>query len=1213
MREGLTILAILLILALTAALVGPYFVDWTAHRSFVEAKLSQALGTRVTVAGPIDLKLLPSPRLTLSDVAVGGSSSQDAPITVKQADVELGVTDLLRGEVDFTEAAFEGPRVKLVMSATGALAFPPGTGRLEEGKIQFERISVRHGTLIVEAAGQRGFMLREIALDAQASSLLGPYGGAGSVLLRGRPTTFHFSTGAFEQGRLRLKMGVDATAEIAQAELDGSLVFPGAPGGNRDAARPAYEGNLTLYGGKPLKFSQTTLPVPWRWSGNIVAGLGKVTSDSFDLRLGEEQQPSDLTGAGEIELGAAPHVRVSLKAKQFDADRLLATTEGGVVRPVEAAGLLRSAIDAFGPGPNLPVSLDVDVGMLILGGDGLTDIHAELGLDRSKPLAGRLQVNGPGHSRLVADGTLEAGVAAGFEGHVDFAAHDRARLAAWLDRDAPELKRALSVFEPFKDIALSGRMAVSGVGFAGNDLTARLDHSLFTGVLTYHRAVDQDRARLYADVTSEALDIDALPDVGLVSHASADIDLALHIVAKAAKIERLGESSVDSGRFELDLTKSGTTTKLERLSVDGLGGASVEATGWQDATGARLDAGLDAAKLADFANLLHHLMPGQTTDALVARAALLSPAKLTMVLTARPGDVFANATLDGTIGATKISAALHREGPDPDGIVAKLDLDTSETPMLLRQVGLASVPIEGLGPGRIGLLVQGRWSGSLTGSIAARLAGTDVTWQGRLTPATRTLEGTLTLKSANAAPLLQSLALVLPNITQTLPADFSCRAGYQPGRLSMSGIAGSLAGENVAGDLALALAPAETADFGAVGPDPLFRPHLEGELRIDRLAGAALAGLALGLPQPAAAGAAWSQQAFAPALMQPPDSDIALHVGAIDLGWGLVARSATLQLQLRHDLVTIAAAQAGLDGGADLKGSLALRRNGPVATISGHLGVQGLAIDRPFAAGKLGLDIDFTSSGESQDQLMADLAGQGTVTLLDARLAGLDADAMTRVIGAADAEKLPLDGAAVASAMAKETAKGSRDLPRLDFQATLAGGVLRLPSVTLPDPRATILAGATVDLQSMTIETTADMRLVTAPPEWAGSPPQIDVSWKGRWEAPKRDVDTAAFFSGLSARALSINLERLEALDADIRERAFFNRRLRAIQADEERERAAEEARRRSEAAQRQVETKAADAPHPPQTPLPPAGGARSAAPLPTQSPPAAPPLPGLY
>ena len=62
MQTTLLGLAIAFILALTAALVGPYFVDWNRFRPQFEAEASRVIGVKVRVEGALDARLLPRRR-----------------------------------------------------------------------------------------------------------------------------------------------------------------------------------------------------------------------------------------------------------------------------------------------------------------------------------------------------------------------------------------------------------------------------------------------------------------------------------------------------------------------------------------------------------------------------------------------------------------------------------------------------------------------------------------------------------------------------------------------------------------------------------------------------------------------------------------------------------------------------------------------------------------------------------------------------------------------------------------------------------------------------------------------------------------------------------------------------------------------------------------------------------------------------------------------
>jgi uncharacterized protein involved in outer membrane biogenesis len=54
-------LAIAFIIALIAALVGPYFIDWSQFRPQFETEASRVIGTQVRVGGALDARLLPTP------------------------------------------------------------------------------------------------------------------------------------------------------------------------------------------------------------------------------------------------------------------------------------------------------------------------------------------------------------------------------------------------------------------------------------------------------------------------------------------------------------------------------------------------------------------------------------------------------------------------------------------------------------------------------------------------------------------------------------------------------------------------------------------------------------------------------------------------------------------------------------------------------------------------------------------------------------------------------------------------------------------------------------------------------------------------------------------------------------------------------------------------------------------------------------------------
>ena len=71
MQTTLLGFAIVIILALVTALVGPFFVDWDSYRDDFEARASALTGLEFKVAGAIDARLLPTPTLVLHDIQFG--------------------------------------------------------------------------------------------------------------------------------------------------------------------------------------------------------------------------------------------------------------------------------------------------------------------------------------------------------------------------------------------------------------------------------------------------------------------------------------------------------------------------------------------------------------------------------------------------------------------------------------------------------------------------------------------------------------------------------------------------------------------------------------------------------------------------------------------------------------------------------------------------------------------------------------------------------------------------------------------------------------------------------------------------------------------------------------------------------------------------------------------------------------------------------------
>jgi uncharacterized protein involved in outer membrane biogenesis len=1237
LRTGLTVVALLLILALTAALIGPYYVDWNRQRAIVEAQLSHVLRERVAVKGAIDLKLLPSPYITLNQVEISDPKTGGVLFSCNEMELTLGLTALVRGQFRFTQASFDHPTLDLASGPDGGIVWPKLNLATNSESIAFDKVIVRDGRVrVMRIDGVVESSLDGVDLDAEADSLLGPYKGSGRAPgPGGARLAFNFATGAIEGANLRFKAAVDAGSEAPRSEFDGALVFAG-PTSTSGAAAIGYTGAAAFSG----MIKGADAPMPWRASGALKADLSSASLDNLEVRVGAEDRALAANGSAQMAFGATSRASVTLAAKQLNFDALLRVEGEDSASPAKAYRALSGALAGLESegGPPVALSLELGAPAVILGGDTIADATLSMAADPGAPIALKLEASPPGRSHILASGAVDVGPAADFKGRIDMRIGDSQRLRDWLTLDAPDLRARLAAVSevlPYRSISAVGDMDLSGTGFVARNLNLVLERSTFTGTLALTRAVGVERGRMFMDLQTDSLDIDTLPNVGASGDFLSDIDLSLSLDAHAIRVARIGEAQVESGSLTLKLTKTGGDIKLDRLSIADLGGASVEANGASDAKGRWLSAKIDAARLRDFALLVHRVAPGPISEMLVDRSGALSPAKLTFnaqssTPTGNAADATDSLTMQGTAGVTRVDAKLDRVA---GALNATMSFDAPDAAPLLRQIGLPALSLAAQGRGHVSVSLHGRWGDDLDGDLSASLAGADLVWRGRLSSKVLDADGALFsgaggVKATNATPLLAVLGIAAPDAA-AIPVDLSVGTIWRGDRLSFPQLQGMVGRAHFAGDLTYTPASEQPAPAIPVDPDVALAqavagensaaaaPELEGSLSVDRLPLAALTSLALGAPQPTKTGALWSDAKFSAGLANPPSTDIALKIGALDVADNLSGHDARIHLKLARGLVSLDDLSMMTAGGA-LSGRTTIRRDGPNASLSGHVSIEPIAFDRPNFAGQASGSMDFASTGQSANALVAGLAGNGQIRVSGARIPRLDQGALGRIVEKAQSPDYAIDETNIGRALELELNKQPLRIADVDAPASLTAGIIRLGPFEARAARDDALLRASFDLRSLILEIRVALTELQIPKYWSGSAPAINVVLKGPIDASAREIDSGLFVAGLAAEAIARETDRIAALESDIRERAFFNRRLKAGQFMRRRELeleafAADQSRLKSEEDRRRVEAeilKADEERRKAAAPEPPPAPAQSSS-SPAQSPAnALPPLP---
>ncbi len=1123
-------------LALSAALAAPLFIDWNARRGWVEERLSAALGGEVRVSGDISVRLLPAPRLDVAGAEWRASGPGVLQLEVNRVQLELAIAPLLQGVVRFVEARLDQPRLMASLTSDGALTLPrPGE---RGGVVAIERLEIRGGEIVLLRTGAQALRIAGLDADADAASLRGPFRGSGSFSTADGRSSFRVGAGVAEEDRIRIKLTTDANASTPQIDLDGAVIADRSEA----VTRLRFEGGAAVVGNAPAG----GFPIPWRATGTLNADLSKGRLEPLEVRFGPAERQSTATGAASFDSDASVF-SIRVAAQQIDVDRLLggrsASAESrpptGDVRNESGEAINRlsqiimQALERPARERSMAIKVEASSPTLQLGGDTITEASLAIELPRSGDDRMTVSANLPGRSQIAFDGAIESGAAARFAGKARAAARDLPRLAEWIgraDKDLADRLRAL----PFRALEFSGDIEVSRHAAAARNLDIRADRSTFQGAAAFTAALAGEPPRFFADLTSPALDLESVPNLQGPARAFQNTDLNLSIDARAVRVAGVGGAVVDAGRIRGKLTRTANRLELERLSVENLGGASLTASGLVDGDGANLSARLEAQRLVELAALVRRVAPGPLADLLNDRAVALSPARIDLsaqAATSHGAIELRTMRVEGTARGTRIAISARPAGGN---IEAEAEIASSDTPMLLRQLGVETVPIKSAPPSRLTLRAKGTLAAGYSADGSGDIAGAQITFSGALgeTAGRFGYTGRTRLASKDATPLLQVLALAWPDAAASVPLDLSSLLTINSEAIEAQSLEGSLAGARINGNLRFAVTP------GAL------RRGLTGALNVDRMSLDAVTALALGPPPPSVKGAPlWSDRPFTSGLNEPPPTNIQLRANEISLR-GLDGRAFATRLALANGAVALENMSLRI-GETNIAGQIALRRDKANASLAATLDITTpISIPDQLQANATAR-IELAATGRSERGLIATLAGAGRARLADVSIARASPAAMNSIVALAEKDAIAPDERSISVALQKAFDAAPVRVDAINVDLLAANGVIRMQPTKIDLQGADATFSAALDLRTLTVDQTLDMASRTTPPQWTDPNPRVRIVWSGPLQKPARSIDAAQFVNGLSARSIQRESARIDALNADIRERAMFNRRWR--------------------------------------------------------------------
>lgn len=1112
MQTTLLGLAIAFIIALIAALIGPYFIDWNQFRPQFEAEATKVIGAPVRVAGELQARLLPSPSLRLRSVVVGGANDL-GKVRADKLDVEFSLGSLMRGEWRATELTINGMALDLGLDPQGRIDWPASSGKFSLGALSIDRLHLTGRVALHDALSRSTLELNDIAFSGDVRSLAGSVRGDGNFSLNGARYPFRVSSGQSADGSgTRIHLNIDPGTRAVSAELDGVLSF--------EARTPRFEGSVTLAAlpGPKAKGADPTR-VPWRVSAKVKADHAAAKLDQIEVNYGTEDRALKLAGPGEVRFGASPLLHATLSARQLDADRFVARDKDAN-EPVRVLPALRALIAAA---PELPIQAQIELGaeQIILGGRPQQNFAAELRTGTGSWTIDRLDVRAPGATRVSLSGTnAQARSSGNFTGTLTVESSDPDALVMWLQG------RSELTYHSQKPLRLAGNVKIGLNRFAIDAIKCEIDGGTVEGRIAVSHEASNGAGSLDAELKADRLDLDSAFDFARAllgpqrewpEQAQVSLDIA-HAISAGQEFHP----------FMAKLGYGPNKVALDQLKIGEPSGVTIEGSGAFDrvsATG-KLSLSSSAASLSRIAGLVAPLAPSVAAR-LNAMRLSSGPSRLKLALavdkdTERADRADAHATLDLDAPQFRASAAITSKldaaalrGFDLDKlrrsqISLESKLSSEQGASLIALLGLDGILAAGDGPGQFQGSVNGAWGAPLRLNVKLAGTGLDAEAQGTADPFAPQPKGSVTVKvrSLNLAPLFD----LKPSDRLAQNISLSSRVSLEGGKLSLEDLDGAMAGSRLRGRVALTLDGER---------------KVEGELGLDALELAPAFALTIGAAGRDAA------EPLGAGLLKGWHGKIAFQVlrGLLPGGTELRPVGGTVKgdgQSLVFDGIK------GRIGGGVASGSIDARQTAGGLALNARFQLDGAdatalqyrALTMP--AGRASLQMTLSSQGRSASALTGALSGSGTVTLESARITGLDPRAFDVAIRASDAGQTT-DDVRLRKLVEPVLSGGALLVESAQIPFTIRDGRLRVDATTLESDVARAIVSGGYDIPA----DQADIRatLASGTTGQVTSRPEIAVFATGSPDALHRSLDVAALSSWLAVRAIDRETRRLDSIE----------------------------------------------------------------------------------
>ncbi|MEO0637457.1 MAG: AsmA family protein [Pseudomonadota bacterium] len=1195
------VLASLLALAFASLFVVPLFWDWSQYREQFEAQASELVGMPVRVTGDTAIRILPTPKVRFTDIEIGkqtGDGGGALSGTVAGFEMDMELAPLATGEVRIFDMKVIEPDLRMSLAEDMRFEFPAEVADDAGGastRVVFENVELTGGSFALnDLASGRSFTLTDMNAVLNARSIRGPWRAEGTSRVEiktgveGRPPftesfAFDLGTGSVQDdGGFRTRLNVLPESQPIELELQGDTLV--------EDGLPSLDGIFKI--SQALEDGSQRQPATgffdwWEADGQFALALDAISSNDFELRLADPEDPYKISGTAELDFAEAGGFEVDAVGEQVDLKRFANFLPGATaVTLPERLFAFRSFIRSLPP-ISRSGSVSLSLPAMVIGGAAVRDLQLEARPGGEAWNIARFEATIPGRTKIRAAGRLNTDTDFGFAGSLIVASNQPSGLAALFTEDIHPAIRSLAR----AGLAAEVDLTPESQRFA--DMELDLDGALLTGTLSHSFPKPGEDARVL-DVTlgGGVLDLDAVNALSALMNATDDNADALNLRADI-DLDGLQAGTLQTGAIAGVLSiqsRDGTgEVDIESINIESVAGLDVSASGRVDAArqiydlivrsqGETLSSAVDllTTRFAAARPLVQHL---------IDRPALTQGSDLTLRLVTTDDTLSVRA--DGKSGGT--SGSFSIQGPaDMTARTwrdAELRISTRLTqPRPSRLMAQFNVPVPGLS-----FEDTLRMDVDLSGSLAAGLRGATIV---RSNEDRLSAEGVVSLPSnydpekrlaaqarfdqevqasvGDAARWSALFGRVIPNLFDGLPASLEGRVVLADGRADLRDAKGVVDGTGWTGDLVL-----ETRGR---------RPGIGGDLLVQSLSLEAVSEWTLGQGTLPSSFVTRQTEPLGPNTLDGLDADIRLAANSVSTGFGVSLSGLRAGLRISDGAVSFTNAEAQL-GQATVSGDLSISPGAEAAAIQAQGNISGASLSEiaPWASAlesMADIGFDLQGTGASPAEIVSQLAGGGTLALKGLTISDLGSDILTGVVAISDEQDAALETGELEALVAERLRGGAMEVPEVIVPFSIAGGQVRANAVRLESEQGVLALNAALDLGAGALSIDGTMELNAGSEAVAGAQPEIGISYSGPIVAPERSINVGALGSYLTLRSFEREQRRVELLQVRILERQRLRREVRYYEtarlADEAE--AAQEARLKREAEAQRLAQEAARA-----------------------------------